>query len=253
MTPPAAVRPVVGITAYLEPASRGPWVDVPSTLVPHAYVRRLEEAGALVVLLPPRADADDDLVAEALARLDGVVIAGGADLDPALYGEAPHPAAQATRPDRDVSEAAVARVSAGLDLPTLGICRGMQVMAVAAGGSLEQHVPERVGHDDHAPAPATYGVHAVETVPGTLTARMLGHRLLVPSQHHQSVVSHPGYVASAWADDGTLEAMEDPGAAFRVAVQWHPEEDDDPRLFEALVGAAAARARRRDGPETVGP
>ncbi len=235
-------RPVIGITSYVEPASRGDWVDVPSALIPHSYVQKVEEAGGIAVLIPPRLDVDESLVHDLLVRLDGVIIAGGADVAPELYAADRHPTVQASRPDRDAMEIAIARVSAQVDLPVLGICRGMQVMAVAAGGELEQHVPERVGHDDHSPAPATYGSHPVEIGEGTATAAILGSEVDVPSYHHQSVLTHPGYTPSAWAPDGTLEAMEDPAAAFRVAVQWHPEEGDDPRLFEALVAAARAYA-----------
>lgn len=235
-------RPVIGITTYVESASQGAWLDVPSAMIPHSYVRKVEEAGGIALLIPPRLDGDEELVRDLLARFDGVVIAGGVDVAPELYAADRHPSVQASRPDRDAMEITIARVAASLDLPVLGICRGMQVMAVAAGGELEQHVPERVGHDDHAPAPATYGSHPVEIVAGTVTASILGAEVDVPSYHHQSVLTHPGYVPSAWAPDGTLEAMEAAGASFRVAVQWHPEEGDDPRLFEAFVAAARAYA-----------
>ncbi|EWT00746.1 glutamine amidotransferase [Intrasporangium oryzae NRRL B-24470] len=233
-------RPVIGITTYVEPATRGAWVDVPSALLPHAYVRKVEEAGGIAVLIPPRHDGDEELVRELLVRLDGVIIAGGVDVAPELYAAERHPSVQSSRPDRDTTELAIATVTRELDLPVLGICRGMQVMAVAAGGSLVQHLPEYVGHDEHSPAPATYGAHPVDTVAGTRTADILGPRVDdAPSYHHQSVADHPGYVASAWASDGTLEGMEDPAARFRLAVQWHPEHGSDPRLFEALVAAAA--------------
>ncbi len=241
----SGVRPIIGITAYVEPATRGDWADVPSALVPHSYVRKVEEAGGIALLVPPRLDGSEELVREVLGRLDGVVIAGGADVAPELYDAERHPTVQASRPDRDAIEVALARATAELDVPVLGICRGMQVMAVAAGGRLEQHVPERVGHDDHSPGPATYGSHPVSTVAGTRVADILGPAADVPSYHHQSVLSHPGYVASAWADDGTLEAMEDPSGSFRLAVQWHPEEGGDLRLFEALVAAARDRAAGR--------
>jgi putative glutamine amidotransferase len=245
-----ARRPVIGITSYLEQATQGVWVDVPSAMIPHSYVRKVEEAGGIAVLVPPRLDGDESLVHDLLARLDGVIIAGGVDVAPELYAADRHPTVQASRPDRDAMEIAIARLAAEVDLPVLGICRGMQVMAVAAGGTLEQHVPERVGHDDHAPAPATYGSHPVHLVAGTVTASILGDEVDVPSYHHQSVVTHPGYTASAWAPDGTLEAMEDATARFRVAVQWHPEEGDDPRLFEALVAAASEHVQQVDHPRT---
>jgi len=233
-------RPVIGITAYVERVSWGRWVDVPGALVPNRYVRAVERAGAIAVVIPPRHDADDDTAHALLERLDGVVLVGGVDVAPELYGDERHPSVQASRPDRDTTEIAIARASVELDLPLLGICRGMQVMAVEAGGLLEQHVPDRVGHDDHSPAPATYGSHPVHTVVGTQVARLLGPEVDVPTYHHQSVLTHPGYVASAWASDGTLEAMEVPGARFRLAVQWHPEVGTDPRLFEAFVAAATA-------------
>jgi putative glutamine amidotransferase len=233
-------RPVIGITCYVEPASRGDWTDVPSSVLPQAYVTKVEEAGGLAVIIPPRADADEELATQVLSRLDGLVIAGGPDIDPDRYSQARHPHAQDHRADRDDMELALATAAAATDTPLLGICRGMQVMAVAAGGTLEQHVPDRVGHVDHSPALAVYGRHPVRTVPGTSLGRLLGRQTAVPSYHHQSVLTHPGFVPAAWAEDGTLEAMEDPNARFRVGVQWHPEEGDDPRLFEALVSAAAS-------------
>ncbi len=238
-------RPVIGITAYVEPASRGDWVDVLSTLIPHDYVRQVEAVGGLALVVPPRLDATDGEVAEVLSRLDGIVLAGGVDVAPERYAAHRHPSVQASREDRDTSEIAIARLARARDLPMLGICRGMQVMAVAVGGALEQHVPERVGHEEHSPGPATYGSHPVSTVAGTMVREILGTDVVVPSYHHQSVLTHPGYLASAWAADGTLEAMEHPGASFAVAVQWHPEVGSDPRLFEALVESSREQAVRR--------
>lgn len=235
-------RPVIGITCYVEPATRGGWVDVPSAILPMRYVTMVEESGGLVMLVPPRADADEALAAEVLERLDGLVIAGGADIDPQRYAADRHPEVQESRADRDGTELALARVAGETDIPLLGICRGMQVMAVAAGGVLEQHVPDRVGHVDHSPGLAVYGAHDVETVPGTRLAELLGPQATVPTYHHQSVQTHPGFEAAAWAPDGTLEAMEDPAATFRVGVQWHPEMGTDPRLFDALVQAARVRS-----------
>ncbi|MCU1536946.1 MAG: peptidase, partial [Humibacillus sp.] len=209
-------RPVIGITSYVEEASWGAWSQVPAALLPYRYVHQVERAGAIAVVLPPRLDADEEVAAAIAARLDGLVIAGGVDVAPELYADERHPTVQASRPDRDATEVALARVTAHLDLPVLGICRGMQVMAVAAGGRLEQHVPDRVGHDDHSPGPSVYGTHVVDTVAGSRVADLLGEHLEVPSYHHQSVLEHPGYLPSAWAPDGTLEAMEAPGARFRL-------------------------------------
>jgi putative glutamine amidotransferase len=239
-------RPLIGITCYVEPASRGDWKDVPSVVLPHDYVRQVEEAGGTVLVIPPRADADPDLAGDVVSRLDGLVIAGGADVDPGRYAASQrHPDVQEARHDRDAMEIALATAAAEAGLPLLGICRGMQVMAVAAGGTLEQHVPDRVGHVDHSPAVAVYGRHPVTTVPGSRLADLLGDAAEVPSYHHQSVLTHPGFEPSAWAGDGTLEAMEDRAARFRVGVQWHPEVGDDPRLFDALVDAARERAASR--------
>jgi putative glutamine amidotransferase len=237
--------PLIGLTCYAEPASWGVWRDVPAVLVPTTYVNALRAAGARVLLVPPErqlASADADRL---VGVLDGLVLAGGADVDPARYGQQPHAVLQAPRPDRDEAEVALVDAAVRADLPLLGICRGMQVMAVAAGGELEQHLPDRVGHDEHSPAPGEYGDHGVRLAPGSRLATVLGERVDVPTYHHQGVASHPGYEATGWADDGVLEAMEAPGAQWRVGVQWHPEVGADRRLFEALVDAA--RHRRPDG------
>ncbi|KQZ88951.1 glutamine amidotransferase [Phycicoccus sp. Root563] len=237
-------RPVVGLTCYVEPVTRGPWRDQPSATVPHAYVEKLEQAGAVVLVVPPRPDGDLEVAHEVLARLDALVIAGGADVDPTRYAQERHPKVQDPRADRDAMELALALAAHDRGLPLLGICRGMQVMAVAAGGQLEQHLPDRVGHDEHSPSDGVYGTHPVTTVERSRLRQLLGETTEVPSYHHQSVLTHPGFVPSAWAADGTLEAMEDPASPFRLAVQWHPEMGDDPRLFDALV--AAARDRRAE-------
>lgn len=233
-------RPIVGITTYAEPVDRGDWRAQASVVLPHSYVAKVEAAGGIALLIPPRADADDDLAADVLSRVDALLLAGGADLDPARYGAQPHALVQDARPDRDALELALARVSGAVGLPTLGICRGMQVLAVASGGTLEQHIPDRTGTDVHSTTPGVMGAHPVRVLAGTRLAAILGAdaELSVPTYHHQAVATHPGYAASAWHADGTLEAMEDAGARFRLAVQWHPEAGDDPRLFAALVDAA---------------
>ncbi|MCW2522107.1 MAG: peptidase [Frankiales bacterium] len=236
-------RPVIGITGYAEPASWGVWAGVPAALIPYDYVRKVEAAGGLALVIPPRPDADEDWAADICGRLDGLILAGGADVEPVHYGQRPHASVQAARPDRDAAELSLASVSAELDLPVLGICRGMQVMAVAAGGALEQHLPDRVGHQRHAPADGVYGRHDVRIEPATRLAAILGERVPVSSYHHQAVAAHPGYLACAWdCEDGTVEAMEDPAARLRLAVQWHPEMSGDLRLFAALT--AASRDRR---------
>ena len=232
-----SLRPVIGITCYVEQAVRGVWASMPHALLPHEYVTKIERAGGIAVLIPPRADADEQMARAVVSRLDGVMLAGGADVEPARYAAKPHPSVQEARPERDAFELALADVTLQWDTPVLGVCRGMQVMAVAAGGMLQQHLPDLVGHDGHSPAPGVYGTHPVNTVEGSTLGALLGPRVEVPSYHHQSVSAHPGYLPGAWAPDGTLEAMERPGSRFRLAVQWHPEAGQDDRLFAAFVRA----------------
>jgi putative glutamine amidotransferase len=236
-------RPVIGITTYVEPASWGVWRDVPAALTPFAYVRQVVAAGGLPLLVPPLPEGTSDgEVKELLGRLDGLILSGGSDVEPARYGAEPHPSVQEPRRDRDGSELTLARASAGADLPVLGICRGMQVMAVAAGGDLWQHLPDVIGNDSHSPGPGSYGRHGVRIDPGSRLGSILGDRVDVASYHHQGVGEHPGLHATAWSDDGLLEAFEDNAASFRLGVQWHPEVGEDPRLFEALIEAATSRS-----------
>ena len=242
-------QPVIGVSCYVEDIDRAPWTSQHSAVLPHGYLDHLERAGALVVILPPRPDAADDLAAAVLARLDGLVIAGGADVEARHYGAPAHATSQDPRPDRDAWELALARVSQERQTPVLGICRGMQVMAVAAGGSLQQHLPAVVGHEAHCPRPGSYSSHSVTPVDGSRLAAILGGEALdVPTYHHQAVQAQSlegtAYEPSAWHADGTLEGMEDPASPFRMAVQWHPEAGDDPRLFEALVASARQHAAR---------
>jgi putative glutamine amidotransferase len=207
-------------------------------VLPFRYVERVETAGGTAVVLPPAAAAD----AEVLERLDAVVFAGGADLDPGLYGEEPHPETTGLRPERDAAEVPLMKAALDRDVPLLGICRGMQVLSVVRGGSLEQHLPDAVGHERHRPAPGTYGLHDVRLQPGSLAHRLLGDRVSVPSYHHQGLASPGDLSVTGWADDETPEVVEDPSLRFALGVLWHPEAGDDLRLFEALVAAATAKA-----------
>ena len=227
------MRPVVGITSYVEQARWGVW-DVPAVVLPFRYVERVEAAGATAVVLPPAATSD----AEVLDRLDAVVFAGGADLDPALYDQPAHERTTGLRPERDAAEVPLMRAALDRDLPLLGICRGMQVLSVVSGGALEQHLPDVVGHEGHRPEPGVYGRHGVRLAPGSLAHRLLGDEVSVPSYHHQGLVSAGSLTVTGWADDESPEVVEDPTRRFALGVLWHPEAGDDLRLFEALVGAA---------------
>jgi putative glutamine amidotransferase len=227
------MRPVVGITSYVEQARWGVW-DLPAVVLPFRYVERVEAAGATAVVLPPAATSD----AEVLDRLDAVVFAGGADLDPGLYDQAAHERTTGLRPQRDAAEVPLMRAALDRDLPLLGICRGMQVLSVVSGGTLEQHLPDVVGHDGHRPEPGVYGRHGVRLAPGSLAHRLLGDEVSVPSYHHQGLASAGSLTVTGWADDESPEVVEDPTRRFALGVLWHPEAGDDHRLFEALVGAA---------------
>ena len=231
------MRPVVGITTYVEQASWGVW-DVPAAILPFRYVERVEAAGGTAVLLPPSAASGGSV----LERLDALVLAGGADLDPGLYGEEPHEETTGLRRERDAAEAPLVRAALERDLPTLGICRGMQLMSVVCGGSLVQHLPDVVGHERHRPSPGVYGLHDVRLAPGSRAAGVLGEQVSVPSYHHQGLASAGSLTVTGWADDDTPEAVEDPDRRFALGVLWHPEASDDLRLFTALVEAARAPA-----------
>lgn len=233
---PPLRRPLIGVTTYREPASWGAWQQVRADLVPADYTDAVRAAGGTVVLIPPLGPADR--ADEILSRLDGLVVAGGADVNPTRYGDLPLPTTTTWRDDRDVSELALLDAAADLDLPVLGVCRGLQMMAVHAGGTLHQHVPDRVGHQGHSPGPDSYGPIDVTTVPGTRLAALLGDRLTVPCHHHQTVATAPGLVVSAHAADGEIEGLELPGERFALGIQWHPETHTDRRLFQGLIAAA---------------
>ena len=240
--------PVIGLTTYREQAAWGVWQQRADVL-PAQYAEAVEATGGVPLLLPPLAleGAADSVV----ARLDGLVISGGADVDPARYGEEAHRRTAGWRPDRDAWESALLDAAEAVGLPVLGVCRGMQVMAVHAGGLLDQHTPDLVGHEQHSPGGDEFGLIEVTTVPATRVAGLLGDAVTVNCHHHQSVRSHPGYVPGAHAADGTLEAMELPGERFCVAVQWHPETAADAGLLAGLVRAAATYTQ--EGPDRMRP
>ena len=223
------MAPLIGISGYVEQARWGAY-DREATLLPQVYVTAVHAAGGRAVVIPPFPEG----VADVVARLDGLILAGGGDLDPALYGAEPDPRTTGIRPVRDAGEVALLRAAIDADLPTLGICRGMQLMSAFAGGKLVQHLDSE-GH--RGASPGTYVRHEVSMVPGTRLAGILGERSEVPSYHHQGVADSGTLTVSAYAFDGGIEGVEDPAARFRVGVLWHPEQGTDPRLFEALLSA----------------
>ena len=226
-------RPLIGITCYVEPARWGAW-DTRAALIPYSYVRMVEQAGGRAVIVPPDAGPD---AADLVGRLDGLVLAGGADVQPARYGAAAH-ATTVTRPERDGGELAVLAAALDGDLPTLGVCRGMELLAVEYGGTLHQHLPDILGSSLHQPSPGVYGAHLARFAPGSRAASIFGATSGVNSYHHQAVDDPGKLTVTGWADDGVIEAVEDAGRRFLLGVQWHPEEDGDVRPFAALVSAA---------------
>ena len=230
-----ARRPLIGITSYAEPSVRwGVW-DLPAALIPLTYVRAVEEAGGRPLLVPP----SENGIEETLAALDGLLFSGGSDLDPDLYGHAAHPETNGVRPERDRGELALLTAALERDLPVLAVCRGSQVLNVARGGDLVQHLPDEVGHERHRPTPGAFAEHEVDLDAGSRIGSLLGRRAPVKSHHHQGF-GHvgDGLVETAWAEDGTLEALEDPSKRFAVGVLWHPEEGADGALLRALVAEA---------------
>jgi putative glutamine amidotransferase len=232
------VRPLIGITTYREQARWGYW-DVPAVLLPANYADAVAGAGGEPVLLPTGA-----ISADVVGRLDGLVLAGGADVDPARYEEEAGPHTTATRPERDASEIALLQAALDRDLPLLAICRGMQLLNVLLGGTLIQHVPDVPGAQAHQLGLGLYAEREVRIDPGSAVGAILGEAVTVECHHHQALDRLArGVTASAWAEDGLVEAVEVSGHPFCLGVQWHPEAGDDHRLFGALVGATRATTR----------
>ncbi len=229
--------PIIGISAYGETASWGVW-ELAATVLPQNYSEQVAAAGGVPVLLPPLPGVE-----HAVARLDGLIISGGPDIEPGQYGAEADAKTTIVRPDRDTAEIALFLAALAAGVPVLGICRGMQLMNVALGGTLIQHLPDVVGHDGHSPTPGAMATHEVRVGSSGRLCELFGPgTLAVPTHHHQGVnVLGTGLTATAWAPDGLVEAIE-LDRPFALGVQWHPEAGDDPRLFRALVAAALAGA-----------
>lgn len=234
-------RPLIGITTYVVPAKWSYW-DQEAALVPAAYVEAVQRAGGRAFLVPPAADA----VEETLDGLDGLVFSGGSDLDPELYGQEAHEETLGIVRERDDAELALLSGALERDMPVLAICRGSQVLNVARGGDLVQHLPEVVGDEKHKHTPGVFADHEVDLVAGTRVQTLLGDRAPVKSHHHQGFGRlGEGLEESARADDGTVEAVEDPSQRFAVGVLWHPEAGEDFALFQGLVDEARRYAEER--------
>jgi putative glutamine amidotransferase len=230
------MRPLIGITTYLTRASFGSWEE-DSALVPADYVRAVDRAGGRSLLVPP----SEEGVAETLDALDGVIFSGGSDLDPATYGQDAHPETYGIVAERDQAELALLQAALERDMPVLAVCRGSQVLNVALGGDLVQHLPEVVGDEKHKHTPGEYADHDVTVDPETRLGALLGDHAPVKSHHHQGFGKlGSGLREAARAEDGTVEALEDPARRFALGVLWHPEAGEDMRLFEALVDEARA-------------
>jgi gamma-glutamyl-gamma-aminobutyrate hydrolase PuuD len=224
-------KPLIGITTYVEPASWGHW-NLEAALVPYDYVRAVERAGGRAVLVPP----DDDGNEELLDALDGLVFSGGSDLSPDLYGAEADPETKGTNPARDRGEVALLTAALERDLPVLAICRGVEVLNVIRGGDIVQHLPDVLGNESHREVPGTFSDHPVRVDPASQLGEVSG---AVKSSHHQGLGRiGEGLREVAWAEDGIVEALEDPDKPFLVGVLWHPEAGEDQRLFEQLVEAA---------------
>lgn len=235
------IRPVIGLTTYLEQAQTGVW-DVPAAFLPKVYFQAVTDAGGIAVLLPPQPVAAG--VAErVLDGLDGLIVTGGKDVDPARYGQAPHPETDAPRPDRDDWEEALLTAAIDRELPFLGICRGLQVLNVLRGGTLHQHLPDVIGSTRYNAGGGVFSVNEAAVDDDSALGGLLEHQasIDVRSYHHQAVDAvGAGLRVSARSHDGVVQAVELEGAPFGLAVQWHPEEDaaQDARLFAGLVAAA---------------
>jgi putative glutamine amidotransferase len=232
--------PRIGLTTYREPATWGVWNE-PADLLPATYRQAVELAGGVALLLPPP-ERDIEVHAQvSLQAVHGLLLTGGPDVDPARYGAQRDAHTGPARSERDEWEITLTRQALQLDIPVLGVCRGLQTLNVALGGTLIQHLPDRVSHPGHSPHVGVHGRHNIHTAPGTRIAAIHGPRAEVATYHHQALdVLAPGFVATAWAEDNTVEAAELNGNGWVMGVQWHPEVHNGAALFSDLVAACTA-------------
>ena len=228
------MRPLIGITSYAEEVRMGVWTE-DAAVVPLAYVRAVEHAGGRPLVVPPAQDG----VEETLDALHGVIFSGGGDLDPGLYDAAPHGETDAPKPWRDQAEMRMLEAALARDMPVLAICRGSQLLNVARGGDLVQHLPEVVGDEKHRHEPGAFSDHSVQVAQDSRLGGLLGEHAPVKSHHHQGMgMIGRGLREVAWAEDGVVEGLEDPEKRFTLGVLWHPEEGEDFALFKGLVEEA---------------
>ena len=235
------MRPLIGITSYAEQIRWGVWTE-DAALVPLAYVRAVEHAGGRPLVVPP----SDDGLEETLDAFHGVIFSGGGDIDPDLYGAQPHDATDSPRKERDAAELRLLQAALDRDMPVLAICRGSQLLNIALGGDLVQHLPEEIGHEGHRHEPGSYSDHEVKVAAGSRLGALLGEHAPVKSHHHQGMGRiGDGLREVAWAEDGVVEGLEDPGKRFALGVLWHPEEGEDFALFKGLVEEAQRYRQER--------
>jgi putative glutamine amidotransferase len=237
----SVARPLIGITSYAEEIRWGVWVE-DAALVPLSYVRAVERSGGRPLVVPPVENGLD----ETLDALSAVIFSGGGDIDPGLYDAQPHRETDAPRAARDAAELRLLQAALERDMPVLAVCRGSQVLNVARGGDLVQHLPDELGHDRHRHEPGSFSDHNVTVAAGSKLGTLLGGRAAVKSHHHQGYGRiGTGLREVAWADDGVVEGLEDPGKRFALGVLWHPEEGEDFALFQALVDEARRYRQER--------